>query len=65
MDEPGPSATGSLPSTATAATASLSVEDVRRIVQEVASIISATPTTSNPLASSHTTTGDAVSGNFV
>ena len=63
MVEPGPSATAAGPLPA-ATTTSLTVEDVRRIAQEVASIISATPTTtsSNPLVLSHTTTGDAVSG---
>ena len=66
MDEPGLSAagtssTGSLPSTTTA---SLPIEDVRRIAQELASIIRDTPT-SNPLNSSQTATGDVVSGNFV
>ena len=63
MVEPGSSATAAGPLPA-ATTTSLSVEDVRRIVQEVASIISATPTTttSNSLVSSHTTTGDTISG---
>ena len=66
MDEPGllaagTSGTGSLPSTTTA---SLPIEDVRHIAQEVASIIRDMPT-SNPLNSSQTATGDVVSGNFV
>ena len=55
------SANNSLPSSTPA---SISVEDVRRIAREVATIISETPVTSNPLASSQTNTSaeDAVSG---
>lgn len=64
MDKPGPlSATGPPPSTTSV---SVSVEDIRQIAQEVAIIILDTPTTSNLITSSltHTSIGDAVTGNF-
>ena len=62
VDEAAHSSANNSPPSSTPA--SISVEDVRRIAREVATIISETPITSNPLASSQTNTSaeDAVSG---